>query len=641
MIDALFTLATVQGIDYQESLRKSLQRPDGVEETMIRQLETELENDLFSYRIICGQIQNGTAIGKPFVVHKEQNYFLVKYTNGVYQDNTGIIALEKYLGCRYFEIREIAKQKSVDELVSVVINWTPVWSALRLLLTPFALVTPLYANMFNTHLVYANSIFTLLIVSLFFLALFLFEFFAKKIINELTRKEQSRSSMIFERYLLQFTPCYRQFSAVQNLQAVAQYRKMVWDSMPAIASDILSFIILFVTLGVFVGWLIIYFLLFYALIFALPYLYRSRLYQHLIDQEKGACNVLKLRIANSSSPQNIPFINRYNLFSKYLSSFKVAQRYDDNVANFTVDWGDPTQLISFLALIVLLLISFIAITNARLNPAYMIVLLIVSARLSGLMTAIVTRHCYLSAGLMHLRHSMAGLFGNVSNSVNQVGIALDTLNKIRVSGVTLRHDEQTLLSHVDLTLHKGVLYGLKGPVGSGKSTLLRALIGLEQDIQGKIEYDGHDITLIDSRFFAQKVSFLTAETRFFSGTLYDNFLYKNCTNARLIKQVLRECFGNRMFDYQTLYVDNIDNIPMSTGQRRKLLFMLALMDRASLYVFDEILVNLCREDVVRAMNLLRSFLQDSIIILSSHHEPILDACDVVFEIEHQKVMQVG
>jgi len=643
MIDSFFNLATEQGIEYKESLKKILQRTDGVEEALIKQFEAELETDLFAYQIVSGQIKATTTIGKPFVVNREQEYHLVKYTNGVYQDSTGAITLDKYIGCRYFEIREIAKQKTPDEMVSAVVNFTPIWSAMLLLLTPFALVTPLYTNIFNTRLVYANSMVTLLVVSLFFFALYLFEFFAKKSIKERTLKEKARSALIFERYLLKFTPCYHGFSAVHSIKTVEQYRKMVWDFIPAIASDTLSFIILFITLGVFVGWMSIYFLLFYLVVFALFYLYRSRLYKYLIDQENASSDVLKVRIANIAMRRSITFTNRYNLFRKYLNTYNISQHYEDKIADFNFYWDELTRLISFLALFVLFMISFLAIANSELNPAYMIALFIISSRLSGLMTQVVTRLSYLKASLLHLRQSMEGLFheDRVKKSVDEVGVGLETLHKIRVSGLTLLHDKQPLLNKVDMKLHKGILYGLKGPVGSGKSTLLRSLIGLEPDFHGKIEYDGHDIKVIDSSFFDQKVSYLTAETGFFSGTLYDNFLYKNCNNAKVIERVLRECFGGRIFDYQVLYVDDIENIPMSTGQRRKLLFMLALMDRSLLYVFDEVLVNLCRDDVVRAMNLLRTFLQDSIIILSSHHESILDACDVVFEIDHQKVVQVG
>ena len=643
MIESFLNLATEQGIEYKASLKKILQRTDAVEEALIKQLENELESSLFSYRIVSGRISKNSAIRRPFVVNVGQEYLLIKYINGVYQDGTGGIALNKYDGCRFFEIREIARKKTPEEMVTAVVNFTPIWSAMLLLLTPFALITPLYTNIFNTRLVYSNSIVTLLIVSLFFLSIYLFDFFAKKKIKDKTLKEKAKSAVLFERYLLKFSPCYQGFSAVHSIKTVEQYRKMVWDFIPTIASDSLSFIILFITLGIFVGWLSIYFLLFYLVVFILFYLYRSQLYQHLIDQENAASDVLKLRISNINMHRNIPFVNRYSLFRKYLSVFNSSQHYEDKIADFNFYWDELTRMVSFLALFVLFVISFIGISNSELNPAYMIVLFIISSRLSGLLTQVVTRLSYLKASLMHLRQSMEGLFNEerVIQSVDEVGVAAQTLNKIKVTNLTLQQVKQPLLKNVNVKFHKGLLYGLKGSVGSGKSTLMRSLIGLESDFLGKIEYDGVDINVIDGSFFEQHVSYLSAETGFFSGSLYENFLYKNCNAAKTIDSVLKECFGSRVFDYQTLYVDDIESIPMSTGQRRKLLFMLALLDRSSLYVFDEVLVNLSKSDIIWAMNLLRSYLRDATIILSSHHESILNACDVVFEINHQTITVAG
>ena len=147
------------------------------------------------------------------------------------------------------------------------------------------------------------------------------------------------------------------------------------------------------------------------------------------------------------------------------------------------------------------------------------------------------------------------------------------------------------------------------------------------------------MNVLDPSFFQNHVSYLNAETGFFSGSLYDNFLYRNCISNKTIESILKECFGHRVFDYQSLYVDDIESIPMSTGQRKKLLFMMALLDPAQVYVFDESLVNLSRPDIVKGMNLLRNRVKDAIVILSSHNESVLSTCDVIYEISHHTLEQ--
>ncbi|MFB2532598.1 ATP-binding cassette domain-containing protein [Paracoccus sp. p4-l81] len=57
---------------------------------------------------------------------------------------------------------------------------------------------------------------------------------------------------------------------------------------------------------------------------------------------------------------------------------------------------------------------------------------------------------------------------------------------ICASGLAVRHGAATVLSGVDLALHRGEIVTVVGPNGSGKSTLIRALIGLERPAAGSI-----------------------------------------------------------------------------------------------------------------------------------------------------------
>ena len=222
-------------------------------------------------------------------------------------------------------------------------------------------------------------------------------------------KANSESAQLWERYILKFTPYFRGFSSVNSAKTIEQYRKSIWDFIPSIATDVTTFIILFIALGVFLNWLVVYFAIFYAVIFAVFYLYRSPLYQQLIERENAAGDILKLRISNTTSMQNIPFVNKCLLFKKYLNTFSSSQYYEDKISDFNFYWDEMTRMVSFLALTVLFAISFVGISTQTLNPAYMIVLFIINSRLSGLMSQIATRASYLKASLFHIKQSMESL----------------------------------------------------------------------------------------------------------------------------------------------------------------------------------------------------------------------------------------
>lgn len=68
------------------------------------------------------------------------------------------------------------------------------------------------------------------------------------------------------------------------------------------------------------------------------------------------------------------------------------------------------------------------------------------------------------------------------------------MTAIRLEQVTKRYNATVALDSVDLSIHDGELFFLLGPSGCGKSTLLRLIAGLQSPTQGRILFDGRDVT---------------------------------------------------------------------------------------------------------------------------------------------------
>ncbi len=65
---------------------------------------------------------------------------------------------------------------------------------------------------------------------------------------------------------------------------------------------------------------------------------------------------------------------------------------------------------------------------------------------------------------------------------------------LSISAVSKHFGGLTVLDGVDMELEKGKLYQLIGPNGSGKTTLINVVSGLLKPDDGKIIFDGNDIT---------------------------------------------------------------------------------------------------------------------------------------------------
>jgi ABC-type Fe3+/spermidine/putrescine transport system ATPase subunit len=66
--------------------------------------------------------------------------------------------------------------------------------------------------------------------------------------------------------------------------------------------------------------------------------------------------------------------------------------------------------------------------------------------------------------------------------------------RISLEGVTVRYGKTKGIDLLDLTIHDGEYMCLLGPTGAGKTTTLRAIAGLSRPCEGRISFDGKDIT---------------------------------------------------------------------------------------------------------------------------------------------------
>lgn len=65
---------------------------------------------------------------------------------------------------------------------------------------------------------------------------------------------------------------------------------------------------------------------------------------------------------------------------------------------------------------------------------------------------------------------------------------------IRLSGITKRYGDKTVLDHLDLVIYENSFVTLLGPSGCGKTTTLRMIAGFETPDEGSVWFDGQDIT---------------------------------------------------------------------------------------------------------------------------------------------------
>ncbi|MEU1756850.1 ABC transporter ATP-binding protein [Micromonospora matsumotoense] len=128
--------------------------------------------------------------------------------------------------------------------------------------------------------------------------------------------------------------------------------------------------------------------------------------------------------------------------------------------------------------------------------------------------------------------AMAGI-GAYSAEVPGVDLAVGTapapeppprrpLRRLELAGFGALHSDGTLaVRDVDLTVDRGQLVLVVGPVGSGKSSLLRALAGIVHHV-GELRWNGEPVTEPELFLRPQQVGYVGQLPRVLSGTVADN-----------------------------------------------------------------------------------------------------------------------
>ena len=159
---------------------------------------------------------------------------------------------------------------------------------------------------------------------------------------------------------------------------------------------------------------------------------------------------------------------------------------------------------------------------------------------------------------------------------------------LAIEGMVVRYDSVPALHEVSLTVERGEIVTLIGANGAGKTTTLRAISGLLHPSEGRIRFDGRDITrLKPHRITAQGVSHVPEGRGIFTNlTVRDNL--ELGAYLRRSHREIQEDFG-RVFALFPVLEERSRQTSgtLSGGEQQMLAIGRALMARPRLLLLDE------------------------------------------------------
>jgi zinc/manganese transport system ATP-binding protein len=155
---------------------------------------------------------------------------------------------------------------------------------------------------------------------------------------------------------------------------------------------------------------------------------------------------------------------------------------------------------------------------------------------------------------------------------------------IRLHGVTLAHGRRPVVQHLSGVFEPGSLTAIVGPNGAGKTTLLRAIAGLSEVAQGRIERGGLD---------ARAIAYLPQQAaldRAFPIACLDLVCAGFWPRLGAFRGVDAACLDRARAALAMVGLRNFDRRPIGTlsaGQFQRVLFARMLVQDARVLLLDE------------------------------------------------------
>ena len=211
---------------------------------------------------------------------------------------------------------------------------------------------------------------------------------------------------------------------------------------------------------------------------------------------------------------------------------------------------------------------------------------------------------------------------------------------LHIEHIVKSYNESTVLCGIDLDVEAGEFVSLLGPSGCGKTTLLRILCGIERADQGRIHFNGDDIT-----------GWPAARRGF--GVVFQSYaLFPNLTAAQNIAFGLKGQSASAVRERvaEMLALVGLSNqaqrypAQLSGGQQQRIALARALAPKPRLLLLDEPLSALdaqVRTELRSEIRELQRKLGITCIMVTHDQEEALTMADRIVLMHHGRIEQQG
>ena len=220
---------------------------------------------------------------------------------------------------------------------------------------------------------------------------------------------------------------------------------------------------------------------------------------------------------------------------------------------------------------------------------------------------------------------------NTASRVNADDVESIQLNQVIFRYKNVKKKALFQTGPLNLTINKGEVTFITGGNGSGKSTLLKLLTGLYPLDQGNIELNTQQLAAEDFQNYRE----------LFSVVFNDFHLFKRLYGLNENSEALiNEWLAIMELEHQTAFLDGgFTNTDLSTGQRKRLAFIAAIIQQRPILILDELAAD---QDAAFRKRFYQEIIpklkaEGKTIIAVTHDEMYFDVADHLLQMDAGKL----
>ena len=218
---------------------------------------------------------------------------------------------------------------------------------------------------------------------------------------------------------------------------------------------------------------------------------------------------------------------------------------------------------------------------------------------------------------------------------------------IEVVGLTKRFKGLTAVNDVSFSVRKGGITGMIGPNGAGKSTTFNMICGYYPPTEGKIYYNGEDIT--EKRAYEYTNMKIARTFQIMKPlknlTVMDNVI-ASCYFGHAAAKTREEAVerATEVLKFTGLYEKrHVLSKEMGTPDQKRLEMARALATKPEVLFLDENMAGLNPTETAEAIELIRKINQSGVTILLIEHimQAVVSLCEKVIVLHHGEKIAEG